>query len=93
MAADNPCKLTECQGKPRCRHCAAMDRVYLARSGWSDKPIDPAALIQRIDAAIRRITSGNAAMRVPAEDTGPDLVLADCKKLLLAYGVQEVPRG
>jgi hypothetical protein len=57
-------------------------------SGWSDKPIDPAALVQRIDAAIQRITSGNGAMRVPAENSDPDLVLADCKKLLQhVYGM------
>jgi len=24
----NQCKLTECQGKPRCRHCMAMDMRY-----------------------------------------------------------------
>lgn len=33
---------------------------------------------QRITAAIERITSGNAPMRVPADETDPDLVLADC---------------
>lgn len=34
---------------------------------------------KRIAAAIERITSGHASMRVPAEDTDPDLVLADCR--------------
>lgn len=33
---------------------------------------------QRITAAIERITSGNAPMRVPADETDPDLVLAYC---------------
>lgn len=33
---------------------------------------------KRIAAAIERITSGHASMRVPAEETDPDLVLADC---------------
>lgn len=32
----------------------------------------------RIAAAIERITSGHAPMRVPADETDPDLVLADC---------------
>lgn len=33
---------------------------------------------ERIKAAIIRITSGQCSMRVPAEETDPDLVLADC---------------
>lgn len=36
----------------------------------------------RIDAAIKRITDGHGAMRVPADENDPDLVLADCKALL-----------
>ncbi len=34
---------------------------------------------QRIDAAIKRITDGHGCMRIPADETDPDLVLADCK--------------
>lgn len=37
-------------------------------------------LIERINAAICRIANGDGTMRVPAEDTDPDLVLADCEK-------------
>jgi hypothetical protein len=37
---------------------------------------------ERIDAAISRITSGHGGMRIPAEETDPDLVLADCKVAL-----------
>lgn len=33
---------------------------------------------ERIKAAITRITSGQCSMRVPAEETDPDLVLDDC---------------
>lgn len=33
---------------------------------------------ERIEAAIERITCGFAPMRVPADGTDPDLVLADC---------------
>lgn len=29
-APANPCKLTECQGRPRCSACAAMDAAYRA---------------------------------------------------------------
>lgn len=36
-------------------------------------------LTGRIDAAIERITHGQAAMRVPVEATDPDVVLADCQ--------------
>lgn len=41
-----------------------------------------AAILPRIDAAIKRITDGQACMRIPAEVEDPDLVLADCKRLL-----------
>lgn len=37
-------------------------------------------LIERIDAAICRIANGDGPMRVPAEDTDPDMVLAECRK-------------
>lgn len=36
-------------------------------------------LSQRIDAAITRITNGRAAMRIPADETDPDIVLVDAK--------------
>jgi hypothetical protein len=42
------------------------------------------ALIARIDKAIYRVTHGMGLMRVPADPTDPDLVLADCKAALLA---------
>lgn len=51
-------------------------------SPWNGEPINVAELLPRIDAAIRRITAGDASMRVPAENTDPDLVLADCRRLL-----------
>jgi hypothetical protein len=64
----------------------------------ADRGPHPAAevtsLLPRIDAAIERITSGRAPMRIPAENTDPDLVLADCKRLLShAYGVQGADDG
>ena len=37
-------------------------------------------LIERIDAALERVTSGHAPMRIPAEGTDVDLVLADARK-------------
>jgi hypothetical protein len=41
-------------------------------------------LNERIDAAIKRITSGHGAMRIPAEDTDPDLVLMECRDEIAA---------
>lgn len=37
-------------------------------------------LIERIDAAICRIANGEGTMRVPVDETDPDMVLADCQK-------------
>lgn len=36
-------------------------------------------LLDRIDAAIKRVTSGHGQMRVPVEATDPDMVLLACK--------------
>ena len=41
-------------------------------------------LIDRIDAAISRITTGQCTMRIPVDDTDPDIVLLDCKSELTA---------
>lgn len=37
-------------------------------------------LLDRIESAMRRVTSGQGQMRVPVEATDPDVVLADCKR-------------
>jgi len=37
-------------------------------------------LLGRIDAALRRVISGDGLMRIPAEATDPDIVLAECKR-------------
>lgn len=50
--------------------------------------INTQKLRERIDAAIKRITSGSAPMRVPAENTDPDLVLADAKTALEAQAAE-----
>lgn len=50
--------------------------------------INTQKLRERIDAAIRRITSGSAPMRVPADHTDPDLVLADAKIALNAQAAE-----
>jgi hypothetical protein len=39
-------------------------------------------LIKRIEGAIDRITTGSAPMRVPPDDTDPDMVLVDCKRAI-----------
>lgn len=42
-------------------------------------------IYERIDAAIERITSGSRGlMRVPPDETDPDVVLDECKRLLMA---------
>lgn len=51
------------------------------------QPVDRVELEGRIIAAIRRLIDGHAPMRVPADPTDPDLVLADCLALLRADGV------
>lgn len=50
--------------------------------------INTQKLRERIDAAIKRITSGSAPMRIPADQTDPDLVLADAKIALDAQAAQ-----
>lgn len=50
------------------------------------------ALVERIDAAIQRIVNGQGCMRIPAEPTDPDLVLADCKKFMLAAAPAAAPK-
>ena len=46
----------------------------------SGMPLD-----ERIGEALRRVTSGEGTMRVPAEATDPDLVLVDCRMALDYY--------
>jgi len=45
-------------------------------------------LMDRIDAAITRITSGQAPMRIPRDLTDPDVVLADCQDRIAALEAQ-----
>lgn len=42
----------------------------------------PPTLEERVRAALERVQSGNASMRIPADPTDPDLVLADVLKVL-----------
>jgi hypothetical protein len=39
-------------------------------------------LQERIEAAIKRVTSGQAPMRVPVEETDVDIVLGDCAAMI-----------
>lgn len=52
-------------------------------------------LLKRIDAAITRITSGSAPMRIPADQNDPDIVLVDCANYIrsLLLQPQAVPDG
>lgn len=78
----------------RWRHSASEAWQYSNfPCGWEHQPlyaapvtaalgIDLAALRARVVSAIERITSGTGQMRVPADLTDPDLVLADVLTLL-----------
>lgn len=48
----------------------------------------PDELFNRISEAIRRVCNGNGTMRIPADLTDPDLVLADCRRALFALKAQ-----
>ena len=41
-------------------------------------------LTERIDEAIRRISEGSGLMRIPVDQTDPDMVLGDCKARIAA---------
>lgn len=45
-------------------------------------------LNERIEAAIRRITEGRAPMRIPADETDPDIVLAAAQKRIAELEAQ-----
>lgn len=63
----------------RCVHCERGEPESMSMT------TDLKKLTERINAAIDRITSGHALMRVPVDQTDPDVVLADCLNV-----VQEV---
>jgi hypothetical protein len=50
-------------------------------------------LNERIEAALERIKTGQAAMRVPVEATDPDIVLADCATAIAALRALAVQLG
>ena len=54
---------------------------------------DLSELAQRCDASITRITSGLAPMRVPVDETDPDVVLAECQKVIASLAVAEQAAG
>lgn len=47
-------------------------------------------LDEKITAAIRRITSGSGLMRIPAEETDPDLVLGACRARIAELEAERV---
>lgn len=47
-------------------------------------------LKERIEAAIDRVTSGHGMMRVPVDQTDPDVVLCDCLTALAAATAREL---
>lgn len=78
--AASPEALCRC-GNPRQRANTAGHSVSVDGSPLTAQvnPKDWANFYARIDAAIARITSGQAAMRIPVDFTDPDVVLAECK--------------
>ncbi|PPU60822.1 hypothetical protein XcodCFBP4690_17225 [Xanthomonas codiaei] len=66
--------------RPPCACHDHMDAVCSEHQPAAAK--DLAAMRPRIEAAIRRITSGHGCMRIPAEETDPDLVLADVLQII-----------
>jgi hypothetical protein len=66
--------------------CPIPVRAYIARlaaGGAAANSSDiPADLFLRIEAAISRILRGESAMRAPADNTDPDLVLTECRDVL-----------
>lgn len=54
-------------------------------------PVGVEDLIRRIDAAIERVTSGRCTMRVPADPTDPDLVLADAGNWIQRHALVQQP--
>lgn len=63
----------------------------LAQQPASNAPVGVEDLIRRIDAAIERITSGRCTMRVPADPTDPDLVLADAGNWIQRHALAHQP--
>jgi len=63
--------------------CAARDLAdgeeIMVNTAAPSGSVGVEGLLQRIDAAIERVTTGRAAMRSPADPTDPDLVLADAR--------------
>jgi DNA-directed RNA polymerase subunit RPC12/RpoP len=67
-----------------CRHGATCVGCDDWEPSSAPGPGSGDALAARIDSAIKRITSGAGPMRIPADDTDPDIVLYDCKAALAA---------
>jgi hypothetical protein len=88
-AGSNPCKLTECQGKPRCVTCALMDRAdaYLAAKE-PPKPQVPAvaALADAIDALDATLDEN-----VPYERTPVYEAMAAVKQAYRALATPQPP--
>jgi hypothetical protein len=62
-------------------------RAYIARmaAGEAANAADMRPdLFERIETAIGRVIRGDATMRAPADNTDPDLVLAECRDQLMA---------
>ena len=56
---------------------AALTRFVHALCECAERPKAPDGLVDRIEAAIQRITDGGCPRRIPADPTDADLVLAE----------------
>jgi hypothetical protein len=66
--------------------CPIHVRAYIARlaAGTASNSEPTPDLFLRIEAAITRVTRGEGTLRVPVDDTDPDIVLAACRDQLIA---------
>lgn len=73
-------------GELRLKVMCLEDEVVRLRGEQASrsKPAFAAALIGRIDVALKDFTSGRASMHVPPIDTDVDMVLAECRNFISA---------
>ncbi len=66
----------------------ATNHLRVSEQSMSDNEPQPDVLVEarelgpRINAAIKRITDGHGAMRIPADKTDPDIVLSEVQQLI-----------
>lgn len=64
------------------RHVVDERKTYRELLAAAHEKIASLPSVERIEAAIQRIASGMAPMRVPVDMTDPDVVLGECLRAL-----------